>query len=110
VVIGNFQGVFGNVTSSTVSIAHQANIVKGDFEALATHLRSQGLTDNDLASLKLALDQDSPPSQANVFGPKVSSWVGTMLGKAASGIWNLSVTTAANLLSLALGQFYGLTG
>jgi hypothetical protein len=41
------------------------------------------------------------------FGDKVKKWLGKMLVKATEGTWNITIQTAATLLTAALQNYYG---
>jgi AbiTii len=87
----------------------QITVEKGDPESLIGYLRHEvGLGDEDLDELRSALAADPPPKTRESFGPKVSAWMGKIVGKAASGGLSLGVQTAANILAHVLIKFYGL--
>lgn len=111
ITIENFQGVFGNVTDSTVNQTNTIEIKQNDFESLAAYLKDELNVDfSDISSLKTAIDEDcqSKDIATGTFGHKVSGWMGTMIAKAASGTWGVSVGAAGGLLANALTKFYGL--
>jgi hypothetical protein len=83
------------------------NIVSNDFSSLKTALLDQGIAYEDIVELQRAVETDSPASRQG-FGPKVSSWIGKMVKKAADGTWNVGVGTAGNLLAQAISKFHGL--
>lgn len=108
--IENFQGVFGNVSDSTVNQTNTIEIKKNDFESLARHLKDElGVEFADIGSLQNAIEEDAKVSTPdnNSFGTKVSEWVGYMVSKAASGSWNVGVGAAGGFLANALTKFYG---
>jgi hypothetical protein len=105
--IGNFQGVLGDVKHSTVTQNLKMDIQKGDFDSLAAYLRSVEVEEAQIADLKERIKQDPVPQAKDKLGPKVSSWIGEMVGKAASGGWQLAVGTAGSLLAQAICLYYG---
>ncbi len=106
--IENFQGILGDVSHSTVTQNQTMDIQKGDFEGLRKCLADEGVSPRDIEALEAAIKVDPPPSSGNQFGKTVSSWIGNMLAKAASGSWQIGVGAAGSLLSNAISAFYGL--
>lgn len=105
--IENFQGIWGNVQHSTVTQNLNMDVRKGDFDSLAAYLRSVGVEEVQIADLKERIKQEPTPQGKDKLGPKVSSWIGDMVGKAASGGWQLAVGTAGSLLAQAICLYYG---
>jgi AbiTii len=103
-VYGGAANVVGAATESNITI----NIGTKDFSALGQLLIEKGVSSTDIADLKAALDSDPTPLNPEGFGPKVSSWVGKMVGKAAAGSWNIGLGAAGNLLAQAIAKYYGL--
>lgn len=106
--IGQFQGILGNVADSNVTQNLEMSVQSGDFEALAEFLENKKVSKEDISELKKAIESDPQPESNNKFGEKVSSWIGKMIKKAASGAWQISITTAGNILSTAIKTYYGL--
>jgi hypothetical protein len=106
--IGNFQGVLGDVTSSTLHQQLSMTFEANDLGGLREHLRANGVDDVSLAELERALQDDPKPTSPGKFGAKVAAWMGSMLQKAATGAWTVSLGAAGNLLATAIGHYYGL--
>lgn len=106
--IGSFQGILGDVAGSTVTQTLNMSIKSGDFNSLKLQLTEAGVSAEDLESLKAALDGDPKPASPSGFGPKVSAWIGTMMTKAASGAWKVTLDTAGKLIPTAIAAYYGL--
>jgi len=83
-----------------------AEILPGDPESLLAYLRKHGVADDDLGVLGDAIALE-PTAAKNELGSKVSSWLGRMLVKATSGAWNVAVQAAPDVLTGALGKYYG---
>lgn len=85
------------------------SIVRNDFESLASALRNQHLPEADISSLRMAIEEDDGADEhkSQSFGPRVRQWIGGMVSKAGSTAWQVSVGAAGNLLSVAIGAFYG---
>ncbi len=79
----------------------------GDMQSLKDYLSGMGVEKPDLDEIERALKEDPRPTQADKLGPKTSSWIGKMIGKAASGVWNVATSTAASLLTEAIKGYYG---
>ena len=82
-------------------------IQPGDFKALAKFLESHGINKEDISGLEKAVKSDPNPKSADAFGEKVSSWVGKMFEKASSGIWQVGIAAAGNILATAINAYYG---
>ncbi len=102
-VFGGAANIIGTAKSSSISF----NIGQRDFSSLERFLEREGVLPQDIAELKTALDSDPTPTTPDGFGPRVSSWIGKMVGKAAQGGWNIAVGAGGTLLAEAIKQYYG---
>lgn len=108
--IANFQGVLGDVKDSELTQDLNMTITESnDFEQLAKYLAGHNIEKSDIDNLKLAIDTDENPSANKKFGTNVSSWIGSMVSKAATGSWSISLATAANVLGTGISKYYGLS-
>ncbi|MEZ8080925.1 MULTISPECIES: hypothetical protein [Enterovibrio] len=108
--IKNFQGVLGDVTDSELNQNLEMTIGESNnFEELAKYLAGHNVPEKDIVELKQAIDSDGDIGSTGQFGSSVSSWVGNMCSKAASGGWSISLATAANVLGTGISKFYGLS-
>ncbi|WP_448101071.1 AbiTii domain-containing protein [Luteibacter jiangsuensis] len=105
--IENFQGVLGDVVGGSVTQTNAQHIAASDFSSLARHLLARGIHQADIGELEQAVRDDPEPASGKRFGPRVSAWMGKMVGKAASGSWDVTVATASGVLASALSKFYG---
>jgi hypothetical protein len=103
-VYGGSAKVVGTATASSILL----NIVPGDFSSLEAILRKKGVHEHDITDLQAALEEEKEPKSDQGFGPKVSAWISKMMGKAAEGSWNISLSAAGNILSEIISKFYGL--
>lgn len=103
-VYGGAANLVGTASGSAISF----NVGTKDFSSLERVLLASGVSTNDVGALKTALESDPPPTAPETFGPKVSSWIGQMIGKAAAGGWGIGIGAAGNLLSQAIAKYYGL--
>ncbi len=106
--IGNFQGNIGNITESTVTQNLSMSVGERDFEALRSVLSEKGVSEQDLVELEHALAKDPSPKNAKKFGPAVSSWIGKMISKSASGAWEIGAGAAGELLATVIAAYYGI--
>ena len=102
-VLAGMANVVGMEQNSTLVFQGEVN----SFEDLAGILRDRGIRDEDLLALRKALDSDPKPSNQDApLGPKVSDWMGRMISKAASGVWDITVPVASTLLANAIWAYY----
>ena len=106
--IENFQGILGDVHRSKVTQQLSMNLAKGDIDGLKARVRSLGIGEEDIQELESALAQEPQHTRAGKFGPKVSSWMGRIVSKAASGACNMAMATASEILARLLSAYYGL--
>lgn len=105
--------VFGDNTTIVVGDSNTQNvrnsINRNDIQSLVEVLKQNKVSDADINALKLAIekDQDTEEVKTGQFGKEVSSWMGTMVSKAASTIWDIKVGAAGSLLATAIGKYYG---
>jgi hypothetical protein len=105
--IGQFQGILGNVADSNITQNLEMSVQPGDFKTLAEFLENKKVGKEDISELEEAIGSDPKPESDNKFGEKVSSWIGKMIKKAASGAWQIGITAAGNILSTAIKTYYG---
>lgn len=96
-------GVVGNANNSTVNITVNA----GNMQDLRNQLLQQGIDQKDIIDLEAAIKAEPKIDGDKKFGPKVTKWVGNMLGKAASGAWATGLGAAGAVLEKALLGYYG---
>jgi hypothetical protein len=83
------------------------SVRQGDLNSPSDYLKGTGLTENDLTELESAISQDEVPQDPKKLGGRVSGWIGKMVSKAASGTWDIAVSSAADLLTKAILIYYG---
>ncbi|ENB4343311.1 hypothetical protein ABHP84_003961 [Vibrio parahaemolyticus] len=105
--------VFGDNTTIVVGDSNTQNvrnsINRNDIHSLVEVLKQNKVSDADINALKLAIekDQDTEEVKTGQFGKEVSTWMGTMVSKAASTVWDIKVGAAGSLLATAIGKYYG---
>ncbi len=93
---------------SPAAMQHAQAIQAGNTEALKRFLTEQGVAAADLSELEAAIAADPAPKGDQPLGRRVSTWLGKMLTKAASGAWKVGTSAAADVLTAALKAYYGL--
>lgn len=114
-VTSMFNGaVIGNNATFQINGSHnQQSIhnvtVKGDRKALHDKLRDIKVQEADIDDLDAAIaeDRDFPVVESD-YGPKVKKWIGGMINKAASGVWEVKLGVATGVLTNALSAYYGI--
>ena len=97
-----------NVVAGGENIVQQVTPVdKGNVDSLLDHLRNFDIGEQDLEKLRHAVLAE-PEANTRGFGTNVSSWVGEMVSKAASGAWQVGISAAPGILTSALNNFYGI--
>ncbi len=100
-VYGGSANLVGAATESSITF----NIARNDFSSLEQILRDNGVSNEDIADLQQAVENDSQPTNEGKLGPRVSSWIGGMVKKAADGSWGVGVSAAGNLLARAIAKY-----
>jgi hypothetical protein len=103
-VYGGSATLVGSAPNSQIGMV----VATGDFSSLREFLLREGVSDEDVTSLRAALESDIRPRSGGKLGPRVSSWIGGMVKKAAEGLWNAGVDAAGKVLAEAVMNYYGL--
>jgi AbiTii len=103
-VYGGSANLVGTANASLIEFDIRAK----DFSSLERVLRDNGVPETELVELHTAIESEEKPKLSQGFGPKVSSWISKMMGKAAEGSWNIGLGAAGNLLAQAIAKYYGL--
>ena len=103
-VYGGGANVVGNATKSHLTV----NVTANDPQSLLDQLSQHGISADDLTALKAAITEEPDPTANRKFGPRVAAWIASMVGKAASGAWEMGVGAAGEFLTAAINQYYGI--
>lgn len=107
--IENFFGNLGDITNSQITQEFNTTIEKNNIDTLSGYLSSKGISQEDILSLQVAINDDPyPTSPSKKFGQKVSAWLGQMISKAASGALSIGTEALTTLLINAINKYYGL--
>ncbi|MGF6411530.1 hypothetical protein OKW37_003200 [Paraburkholderia sp. MM5482-R2] len=105
--------IFGDNTTIVLGSNNSTHIAitngKGDFDALATALRSRGMEEPDIVDLKNAVAADEGAEEASDGkpGPAVKGWLGRVVAKTMDGTWAISTAVASATISEALKNYFG---
>jgi hypothetical protein len=102
-VYGGSAHLVGAAKDSTIAVTIGAR----DLASLERVLRDNGVPEGDVAELRVALESEVELAPNKAFGPKVSSWIGRMMMKAAEGSWGAGVGAAGALIAQAIAKYYG---
>lgn len=102
-VFGGAANLVGTATRSHIEF----NIGPKDFPALERILSDNGVSSPEIQELRVAVEAEPEAKSGQEFGPRVSSWIGKMMGKAADGSWKIGVGAAGSLLAQAIAKYYG---
>ncbi|MCZ7936653.1 hypothetical protein [Agrobacterium salinitolerans] len=97
-------GVAGEANNSTVNFV----VNQGSINDLRQQLIQHRVDEADIIDLEAALAAEPTIEADKRFGPRVAAWMGKMVGKAASGAWDVSVNVGSTLLSTLLLGYYGI--
>jgi hypothetical protein len=103
-VYGGTANLVGTANASVIKF----NMNVKDFSSLEAVLRDHGVAEPELTDLRDAVQSEQELKPGQRFGPKVSAWIGKMVGKAADGTWNIALEAAGNLLAQVIEKYYGL--
>ncbi len=107
-VVNNY--IFGNgnrvASGSGASNDISISMAKGNWDMLAATLSEIGLSTEDIDKLGVALKAE-PPTDEKHLGKNVSSWIGAIMAKVGKGAYDLSIGTAAGVISSAISRYCG---
>jgi hypothetical protein len=103
-VFGGAANLVGTASQSVIEF----NIGVKDVAALERILRDNGVAESEIVELRDAIETEPEMKPNQGFGPRVSSWIGKMLGKAADGSWKIGTGAAGSLLAQVIAKYYGL--
>lgn len=85
-------------------------IIKGDFNSLASNLRSHGIQETDIQELQTIIDVTPLPQSPSEYSSDLKGWMAKMIGKSIDGTWQVAVGAAGSLLATGLQQYFGILG
>jgi len=102
-ILGN-NNIITSVNNNQILIN---DIITGDLSSLINSLEDFGLDRLDLKDLQSAIEKDGKREKKEGIGNNVSTWLGKMINKAATGVWKVAVNVATDMLTKALISYYG---
>lgn len=100
--VQNYSAGGTNVTQTAVG-----SVQMGDLESLLAVLRSTGLSEGDVASLQVALNQDAVAG-ASGMGSAVKEWLADLTIKAGQGIAGIGADVVSQVVAQAILVFLGI--
>lgn len=107
IIQGDFNGIFGNINSSSINQEINSTVKANDFESLKSMLKNIGIHDDDIESLAGAIKEEPNIESPNKLGKKVADWVGKMTSKAITGTWKIATGIPSQILTRAICHYYG---
>lgn len=88
------------------SVEQHITVEEGDLAGLILAMQHLGVPRADINSLAKAIEADTSEGQA--YGDRTQSWLASASKKAASGVWQLTLATAPQLIVAAIRKYSGL--
>jgi hypothetical protein len=89
-------------------LSSRMSIVANEFTVLAATLRSAGVTELEIIELRKAMREDQKDVlKYRTVGPRVAEWIGQMVGRAATGSWQISPHAGGTFLADEISSYYG---
>lgn len=112
--VNNITNINGNVHNAGVigsgnGEITQSNIITlGNFEMLSRELKEIGVTNDEIAELRVAIDKSPKPESTDMLGEKIGGWMGKMVHKGFAGGLKIAATSVQTVITRALCLYYGL--
>lgn len=82
--------------------------IKNDFEKLSEYFQQNGILNEDIDTLKEAIEIDGNISSETGYGEKVKLWISSMISKSATKVWDVSVAKAGEVIEKGLISYFGI--
>lgn len=107
---GNVGNMANNNDNSSINqtSTNTVQIIKGDFNSLASNLRNHGVEEADIQELQTIIDVTPLPQSPNEYSSDLKAWVAKMVTKSIDGTWQVAVGAAGSLLATGLQQYFGI--
>ena len=103
VILGNI----GQYSSMNQSLNFQIEVKAGNLQSLKDFLLSNKVSEDDLRELINILEEMKKLEKFD-WTKSLNNWFGTMMSKAATGVWNIGMSVAATVLTTAISRYLGL--
>ena len=105
-------GNVGNITEGSQHVHQKSTITvrNNDIDSLKKFFESVGMPDEKIKELLVALEKDSSDEvkRTKKIGPKVSTWIGSIVSGIAQGAIPIIQNVDANLITNTILTYYGL--
>lgn len=105
---------FGDGTTISIGDNNIQNVnnsisnIKNDFNKLSDFFKENGILQEDINSLEIAINDDGEVTPESGYGEKVKSWISNMISKAATKVWDIGVTKAGEVIEEGLNSYFGI--
>ncbi|WP_133243164.1 hypothetical protein [Acinetobacter sp. AM] len=108
--ISNVGSMANHNENSTINqtSTNTVNVIKGDFNSLASNLRSHGIEEADIQELQTIINVTPLPQSTSEYSPELKSWMIKMIGKSIDGTWQIAVGAAGSLLATGIQHYFGI--
>lgn len=97
-----------NAVSGGAGSSFKLAISVGDQGSFVRELEAHGIPRGDAQELADILSQETPLSDIEPLGSGAQQWLAEKLKNTVSGVWNVGLTVATNVITEAAMKFYGL--
>lgn len=106
--IGNVGNMANHNDNSTINqtSTNTVQVIKGDFNSLASKLKDYGVEETDIQNLKNVIDVTPTPTSSDELGEGVTNWLGKMSLKALKGSLKVGKDVAMGVLVDAITTYY----
>lgn len=106
--IGNVGNMANHNDNSTINqtSTNTVQVIKGDFNSLASKLKAYGVEEADIQDLKNVIDVTPTPTSSDELGEGVTNWLGKMSLKALKGSLKVGKDVAMGVLVEAITTYY----
>lgn len=106
--IGNVGNMANHNDNSTINqtSSNTVQVIKGDFNSLASKLKDYGVEETDIQDLRNVIDVTPAPTSSDELGEGVTNWLGKMSLKALKGSLKVGKDVAMGVLVEAITTYY----
>lgn len=106
--IGNVSNMANHNDNSTINqtSTNTVQVIKGDFNSLASKLKDYGVDETDIQDLRNVIDVTPTPTSSDELGEGVTNWLGKMSLKALKGSLKVGKDVAMGVLVEAITTYY----
>lgn len=105
--VGNMANHNENSTINQKS-TNTVQVIKGDFNSLATKLKTYGVEESDIQDLQKIIDVTPTPLSPTEYSADVNSWIGKITVKALSESWQVTKDIGVAVFAELIKTYYGI--